>query len=178
MPRMKRTLTGRMIIPGLDDLNVIRMEYSRYALRLDKQLARPETDASRNGGAVEARFVTDEKYMPHAPKRTAWIWCKSQYAAAQLVYGATDQKSKSRISRLVDEGDYRDFRVNQWIVRGARNTIPPAHRGWALFRKYVHTMRIYQFWVKSTYAPTAKAHKRRRDDFDNGETVYTRYVGM
>lgn len=164
----------RLFIRGLQDPDAIRMEYLRYAFHLDAQLARPETDESSKGGAMEARFVTYDESMP----RIGWIWCKSRYAAAKLVCGNTEKKSQSRIERLEHDGSNRDLRVNQWIVRRARNSIPPAHRGWALFRKYVHVMCIYDFWAKQTYKPTSKAHKRRRDEFESGETVHTRYVGM
>ena len=40
-----------------------------------------------------------------------------QYAAAKMVYETTDQKSRGRIQRLLYDGDYRDYRVDQWIVR-------------------------------------------------------------
>ena len=174
MPHITRTLSGRLFIRGLDDPDAIRTEYLRYASHLDAQLARPDTDESNTGGAVEVRFVTDDESMP----RTGWIWCKSRYAAAKLVYGNTENKSQSCIERLEHDGSNRNLRVNQWIVRRARNSTPPAHRGWALFRNYVHAMRIYVFWAKQTYKPTAKAHKRRRNEFESGETVHTRYVGM
>ena len=176
MPHITRTLSGRKIIKGLEDTDAIRMEYTRYTSLLDEQLTNPETDASINGGAVDVRFVTDDMVTEDMP-RTGWLWCKSQYVAARIVFGDTDQKSRSRIHRLVYEGDYRNLRVNQWIVRPSFKG-PPAYRGWALLRRYVNIMRIYEYWVKETYKPTAVGHKRRRDDFENAEVVNTHYVGM
>lgn len=172
MTTITRTLSGRMIIKGLTDPDAIRMEYTRYASLLDKQLADPEADTSSFGGEVDVRFVVD------GAKRSGWIWCRSQYAAAKIVYGDTDKKSRARISRLVYEGGRRDLRVNQWIVRRSSNPIPPAHRGWALLRKYVNIMRIYEYWARETYKPTAVGQKRRRDDFENANVVVTHYVGL
>jgi hypothetical protein len=169
---MKRTLSGRMVINGLTDRNAITSENAKYLELLHMQIHEPQTEVSNTGGAVEVRFVMDKG------GRSAWIWCKSQYVAAKILFGNTDKKSRSRVQRLVYEGDYRDFRINQWIVRPSMQSFAPAHRGWPLLRRAVRTFAVYKYWAHETMKPTSQAQARREQDFTNMDAVETRYVGF
>lgn len=110
---------------------------------------------------MEVRFASIDQ------PPTAWIWCQSQYAAAKLIYRDTGKGSRSRVHRLVYEGDFtRMRRKNQWIARPAMDPRPPMERGWALVRRAIKTQQVYDFWMGEIYKPTSLAHKRRRDEFE------------
>ena len=162
MPLSWSTRSSRMVVRGLKNADAIHSEYKRYTALLEQQISNSSSENVTTGAPVDVRFVTDED-MP----RTGWIWCKSQYAAAKIVYETTDQKSRGRIQRLLYDGDYRDYRVDQWIVRPSRHYDPPACRGWSRFRRGVRTMQIYEYWAKQTYKPTAVGDKRRREEFED-----------
>ena len=175
MRRITRTQSGQLIIPGLDDIDIIQKEYARYTSLLDEQLCNPRTKYALRM-PVDVRFVIDEDKMMDPP-RTGWIWCPPEVAAT-IMFGNRTPDSMNRMTRLLYEGHWRNLRVNQWIVRTSRYCAPPAYRGWALFRRYVNVMRIYDYWARETYKPNAVSRKRRRHEFENMETIETRYVGL
>jgi len=148
-------------------------EYARYVSMLEAQLRRPATEASTRTLPVEIRFITYD--MP----RTGWVWCRSQYEAARAIHGDTGKTARARLHRRLYEGDFRLCRIDEWIVRPSLDYRPPSERGWALLRRAVHTCRVYDYWARQTYCPTAVSHKRRRDEYERGEeATIARYVGF
>ena len=109
---------------------------------------------SGQGAATEARFNSG------MTRFKTWIQFKSQYAAANVIFGSTDKKNRGYVMRSVDAGEWGSQQTDKWIFRNMRRSSAMS-RGWHLLRRAVRIGNVLKKLLQEQYAEGG--HGRLRD---------------
>jgi hypothetical protein len=135
---------------------IINVQIMLYENLVRDQLKAVNVDIhSGQGAATEARFISD------MTRFKTWIQFKSQYAAANAIFGSTDKKNRGYVMRSVDAGEWwRSRQTDKWIFRNMRRSSATS-RGWHLLRRAVRIGNVLKILLQEQYAEGG--HGRLRD---------------